>query len=417
MELENFFGKNYHYIWSDNWCLDGDKAWYMAGAMDALFCLDLKLNKTIMIDHIPSDNCLLFRQHPIIMKKNDIIICFPDNGNDIWIYRITEHLWSCISVSNPLGVRISCQKAWFIKDKLYIVALGLKQIIELDLKKQKIDHYYNLSENRCERLAESVLINEYIYTVSSDYPYIYKFNCIEKSLKKYDLSEIDDQFQTICYDGNQFYLSGRNKKIYIWNEETEKLIILDEFPSTFGIWNFSGKYKRLLNCKENLKITSIFLSSVYAGDFIWFIPFQANEILYMRKGTSKINIFRLQEEMQTDYDMSNQLLNAKFLLQYVKSDRYIGLFSLKNKWLIEIDSWKLEYKILNYDLDEKIIQDIKELVFQNMMERDCAYVEYCSDDLKRLLEFCLKEQNSRTIMCKEDKKKDFGKKIYSYVKH
>lgn len=40
MHIKQLLNKNYHYIWSDNWCLDGDKAWLMSETMDILFCLD-----------------------------------------------------------------------------------------------------------------------------------------------------------------------------------------------------------------------------------------------------------------------------------------------------------------------------------------------------------------------------------------
>lgn len=88
METEKIFGINYHYIWSDAWWLEGDNAWFVAGAMDILLCLDCNNNITKLIGEIPSDRVCEFRQHPRCLKKGDIIICLPDRANDIWLLRL-----------------------------------------------------------------------------------------------------------------------------------------------------------------------------------------------------------------------------------------------------------------------------------------------------------------------------------------
>ena len=48
MTLEQYFGESYRYIWSDNWCLDDDRVWFIAGAINILFCLDLNKKETIV---------------------------------------------------------------------------------------------------------------------------------------------------------------------------------------------------------------------------------------------------------------------------------------------------------------------------------------------------------------------------------
>lgn len=247
MHTKQLLNKNYHYIWSDNWCLDGDKAWFMSGTMDVLFCLDRNTKETTWIDSIPLNNKATFRQHPRCLKWKDMIICLPDIGNDIKCYHLSDKLWMNIPVINPLNLRICCSNAWFVQSKLYIVSIGLRQIIELNLETESIDNYYNLSINNDDIISGSLMKDNCIYVVGVSPAVIYKFNCIEKNIKIYDISEIKDQIQTICYDGEKFWLSGKLKKICIWYEETEKITFLDAFPESFKVWNFDGKYKNLLN--------------------------------------------------------------------------------------------------------------------------------------------------------------------------
>lgn len=106
----------------------------------------------------------------------------------------------------------------------------------------------------------------------------------------------------------------------------------------------------------------LFHYSVAIRDYVWFIPFQTNEILYINKNTFEINVFSLIEENHIEENIKKQLLNHKYLLEYVRDNRYIGLFSLKNRWIFEIDSEKLTYEVFDYKLfdTEKIDESLIE---------------------------------------------------------
>ena len=296
MKLEDFLGENYYYFWSDNWCLDDKKIWFMAGAVDFLFCLDTEAKETCLIDKIPSDNLNAFRQHPRCIKIKDSIICLPDNGKDIWFYHISNGQWTNIPLECPEGIRLAYYHAWYIQKRLYVVSYGTKQIVEIDVEKECIKNYYDFPVINDERLVDAVLIDDCIYVASSFPVNIYKFNCSDKSLKIYKLTEIDDQIQTLCFDGNKFWLSGHCRVIYIWKEDTKAITFLNDIPNEFRIWNFSGQYKNLLNYVEKSEEAPLFVSSVSVNNYVWFIPFQTNEILYVDKDTLEIREFYIKEE-------------------------------------------------------------------------------------------------------------------------
>ena len=121
-------------------------------------------------------------------------------------------------------------------------------------------------------------------------------------------------------------------------------------------------YQKLLDIQREAFETPLFLYSVMAYEYIWFIPFQTNEIIYVSKNTYEISIFPLEMEEQTEENIKEQLLGHKYLLEYVRENRYIGLFSLKNKWVFEIDAKNLTYKRMNYKLDGdsafRVLQEI-----------------------------------------------------------
>lgn len=408
-ERQNEYKKN-HYIWSDNWYLDGNKAWFISGTTDILFCLDRNTKETTWIDNIPLSNEDTFRKHSRCLKWKDRIICLPDMGSDIKCYHLSDKSWVSIPVMNPLNVRICCSNAWFVQDRLYIVSIGLRQIIELNIETESIDNYYDLSINNDDIISGSLMKDNCIYVVGISPVVIYKFNCIEKNIKIYDVSEIKDQIQTICYDGEKFWLSGKIKKIYIWYEETGKITFLDAFPESFGVWNFDGKYKNLLNSIDDTMERPLFHYSVAIRDYVWFIPFQTNEILYINKNTFEINVFSLIEENHIEENIKKQLLNHKYLLEYVRDNRYIGLFSLKNRWIFEIDSRELTYEIFDYKLFD--IEKIDERLIRKFWNQLDITLE---QELLKLPFFikAVKEEKNKNLYYK---KNSIGKEIYYYIK-
>lgn len=418
MKIEQFFGENYQYIWSDNWCLDKDKVWFVAGAIDILFCLDRKTNKTLLVDKIPSDTIFALRQHPICIKKEDRIFCFPDIGRDIWCYHINDKSWTSIKINYSENIRIGCERAWIIENEIYVLSSGLNKILEINVSQERIEHYHDLMINHKDRLSESIRIDNCIYTICSKPVKIIKFNCLDKSIKKMELPQIDDSIQTLCFDGAKFWMTGLRKKIYVWEENTNKLECLNHFPEGFGLWNFSGQYADFINKVEERNDVPLFLMSSYVNGSIWLIPFQTNEILYVNKDTYKIEKFHLEDETYTEDNVDMQLLNTKYILLYVESERYIGLFSLKNKWIVEIDTYNLKYKILDYCLDEENIAQLNMLAIQDVLNRTGVYYEEDSKDFEsfnRIIWFDHKERllNPKWKVIPHD----LGDNIYSNIKN
>ncbi len=415
IDLIDFFGKDYSFIWSDNWCIEDDGIWFVAGAIDILFHIDCEKNKVNYAIGIPTGKICTFRGHPRCLKRGDNIYCLPDKGQDIWCFHLAECVWKKIEVQNTQKVRLLCSNAWFFNNRLYIVSIGLGQIIELDLKSERIINQYNLCDKNEIELSGSLLVEHCIYIVGN-YPIsICKFDCLTKEIIIFDLMEIEDKIQTICFDGDRFWLSGRRKKIYIWKEGQKVITTLTNFPYNFGIYNFSGKFKNLINFKENVTDFPIFIASVNTNSYVWFIPFHANQILYIDKKTFEIKEFLLTEEDQTEQNIKTQLLGHKYLLEYVRDSRFIGLFSLKNKWILEIDSYKLSYKVPNYKLSTDYEFQIKECIrlesIAKLYYRDNLIVEGERLELNNFI-YGFLEKCRKDMMFKKSGNSTIGKNIY-----
>ena len=414
-EYEKLFGSNYHFMWSGNWWVEDSYVWFVAGAINILFCMDKENGSLIFAERIPSDRTVDLRLHPICLKQGDSIFCLPDRGEDIWRYYLGNHVWQRIQLENPKQERIICSNAWTVGGNIYIVAIGLGQILELNIETNCIENYYDLVQGNEGAIAGSVLVDDDIYVVGRRPARIYKFNIFNKEIRTYFLQEIQDDLEMICYDGKMFWMSGQKLKIYLWSENGG-VLSLEDFPEDFGIYNFSGKYKSLLNHGANKSEVPLFNAAVYADRYVWFIPFHANEILYVDKETLKIKKFFLEKEEQTEEDMGNQLLGHKYLPQYVIGNRYIGLFSLKNKWVFEIYIHNLKYRILNYTIDTDILRSIDKYILKDYYRHSKSSVENKEHDLASFLKYCLFEENGEIVSAAgEQQQFTTGQKIHGFV--
>lgn len=390
------FKEEKEFIWSDNWYFDNGDIWFVAGDMDILFCIKKGKKEAVYISRVPSKNVHEFRNHPKCIKKDNTIFCFPDEGKFIECYNLQESVWKSVHIDNPKKVRLSCLNIYDVNYKIYLVSIGLRKVIEFDIETKKIDKYYDL---RTKEISGSILVDKNIYIIDSFSSNILKLNCLDKTITRYFLPEINDNIKTICFDGQKFWMSGKKKKLYIWEEDINKISVIDTFPDDFGGDNHYGKYDNL-NEQGKKNEYPLFLYSFVAEDFIWFIPFRANEILYINKNTNEMRCFYLKSEEQTCEEIKAQLLGHKYLLEYVKENRFIGIYSLKNKWIFEIDAKKLTYSILDYKLDEtsisKILSDfLKKESLSFEKEFDLNYFIKCISliDYKK----CRKVSNIKSI--------------------
>lgn len=338
--------KNREFLWCDRWCIEDNLAWAVSGHGNVLFSIDMLTDHckaVVVLSDCSVDN---FRLNSNCIKSNTSIFCMPNYGNCIYCYDLLTNNIKEIEINNPNQVVLGIGDFWVEKGTLWAVSVGLRQVIEIDINEKRICNYYNITDQQDEVLAKSVKQGNCIYIVSASKSIVYEFNTRTKEVKINQLPIINKKLRTISVDENKFWLSGYNREIYLWEKGSSEVKILDQFPTNFGIYNFDGKKKEFLNCLSIEYDTFAFLESVNIGNYIWFIPFQTNQILYVNKNTNRINVFEIEEERENEHSIKieNREMNCKYILQYVYQDRYIGLYSLKNEIVLEIDTKTLGKK-------------------------------------------------------------------------
>lgn len=349
-------------IWADNHWIENENAWLVWSKENILCHFDFKSGKYELLTQIPDTSYSRFRLTPYCMKYHDDVYCMPAYGKSIWIYNTISYRFDEICIHNSSNVLLNMRDFWEYENKIYVVSNGLGQILEIDPVAKKIENYYHLSNSRS--ISKSVKVDTKIYSLYSELGIIYQFDLVTKEIFLYKLPDIRRNVNTFCFDGKNFWLSGFRKEIYVWDKEENKVTILDNFPKEFGIYDFSKETDGVANCITDEYEKSTFAYLTVVEEKVWFIPYCTNKILYVNKYTYQLYVFEIDEERETKESiLERSSLGHKYLLNYVKDNRYIGLFSIKNQSVLEIDSVELKYKYKQFDyhISERLIKECFDL--------------------------------------------------------
>lgn len=391
--------KENQFLWSDNWWTENGVAWFVDGEYNMLFQMDMRTRACSYVAKIPNNGINDFRLNSSCIKINQEVYCLPNRGKYIWIYDLQREKFEKIEIENPNNIALGILNFWRHNDKLVVVSHEKGEIIEINIRTHKVDNYYKIADN----LAECVKINNVIFGVSPTSYKVYSFDLITKERRDYILPYEISGLYTICYDGKNFWLSGSRKAIYLWERDTNTMTILDSLPQNFGIYCYENNRKQLLDCDSQEYSAPTFITSVVTDRDIWFIPFKTNEIVLINKYTHKINLFQIEEEIETELSLARNSFKHKYLLQYVLDKRYIGLFSLKKNCILEIDTQERSFVYNTFFLEEQELERVADVLFLSGV----SFLENIG--LGSLLyKQLVQNRNANKIRIKEN----IGKKIY-----
>lgn len=355
---ENSLQSNGEFLWSDKWTFEDNVAWFVTANVNMLFCMNMADNQYRVVATLPDYLKGGFRRNSNCIKCDDVIFCMPDTGDCVWCFDLNSTEFRKIEILNPQNVRLMISDYWRCENILWAVSRNLKQIIEIDILRQTVIGYHKIADHK-ETIIRSTKFGKYIYVVSALKGRIYEFNTEIKEVRILELPDIRSGLSTISIFEDKFWMSGYKKEIYVWNKKNGRIKVLNQFPSNFGVYNFNNKKNEIIDYEEIEYDAPLFLESIIAGNYIWFIPFQANQILYINRDTYEIKTFDIPEEQENIDSLRTRELKCKYVIQYVRKDRYIGLYSVKNMVLFEIDSKELKVEKIFVTIDvnnlEKII--------------------------------------------------------------
>lgn len=341
---------------SFNWWVENDQAWLIEVNNNILFCIDLKTRVCTQAVYIPDTSLHKYALTPSCMKYNREIWCIPGMGKSIWIYDLDDKTFHSIDLDTP-GRNSIVTKFYIWKETLYIVSLWWNTVIEINLQSKKVEGYHKICEK--DLIGESAMASGSIFMMSRGYDKVYEFDLERKKAKKHMIpNNVKKKFHCICYDEEKIWLSGHRKEVYVWNLKNDSFNTVGGFPSDFGVYDFSKDTDGQLDCITDCYEYSSFLYSVVVGDYVWFIPWQTNKIIYVNKKNYKVSVYEVDEEQEDKKSILSRgdLRQAKYVLEYIREERYIGLYSEKNNRMLEIDTKELKHQWNDYCFSKECIQ-------------------------------------------------------------
>ena len=362
--------KKLMYPWSDNWWIEDNKAWFCGGQIGALFCVDMKTQQCEFVARIPECKFENFRLYSYCIKYMNKVFCLPSIEDNIWIYDIEENTWEKVEMGNSNQVETCLFSQERIRDRVYLYSITGEELYEINLEKKETKRVWNFLQ--CWDFPKYEQVNEGLYCIKNKEVTYFNISGDSKDPIVYKVSDIQTDFTTICYDGTNFWLSGYCKEIYVWNPEKGLIKRITEFPPKFGFYSFKKGEIPKLDCESFMnKECSLFKESIALGKYIWFIPYRSNCLIYVDKETYEVFLLELENEYETKDSIENHFMDHKFLLVYIYENRYVGLYSLKNRCYFEIDTMKLCIRYPDYRLSEESTRAVvKNLVDNKTMFRE-----------------------------------------------
>ena len=336
------------FIWSGyEWSIEDNVAYFVDAEKDILCELDLKTSEcgglAVMPNKLPENFMLNTR----CLKINNEIFCMPCFGDRIWIYNCEDSSFNFIKLKKPERYSLYMEYSWQINDKVVSVSRGLCQVIIIDIKSKQVEYFPIKVLEDDILISNCIRVNTNIYCTSLNSNEIYKFDIESKETYIYSVGDKLEKFSCICFDGEKFWVSGCSRKVYTWDGDSVTNII--NLPEGIRNYNFTTGSEDVVNSDNKECSVQIFCHLEFVKGYIWAIPFRSNLVIYIDKNTLEVKVLHIEGEKETkDSLLKFPRRPFKYFWQYIKNSRYIGIFSLKNNYVIEIDTFSKEANIKNY---------------------------------------------------------------------
>lgn len=352
-------------FWSEHWYIEGNEAWFVGGRVKALFKVDLVKNDCRLISIIPDLDMYKYRSYPGCVKYENKIFCLPYDSDIIWIYNLLQDDWRKINVFNSKKEWIGIWDFWRRGEELWCIAKGVRQVIKINLKKESVEQYWDISQLPDELIGGSIMVGNDIFIVSHTRSQIYIFNICSHQIKLCIIPDIGDKLSTITFDGKNFLLCGYRKAVYLWNREQNTMRIITEFPDKFGTYSKEGETKEFWDHEA--------LAFFYAkcmGENIFFLPLRVNQVLYFNKNTYEAHSLEIQGEDEMPQELKNEArpMKDKYSFEYIRENRFLGVYSFKNQIVFEIDTLKMEVIHRKIDIKDEDINLLQKKDVLNCIE-------------------------------------------------
>jgi hypothetical protein len=376
--------------------------WFLSMERSELFCLNTENNCMSYISTVP-DADGNWRWNSLCIRVKNAIICVPYNGEFIWKYDMDRAEWDAIHCDDGEN-EYYCTQLWEKEGKVYIYSKKRYEIWVLDVENNSLDIRALDTEKESNRYGEICIYDDGFLVPLTNTPSICIYDRNMNLITEKALLSTGYGNNICVYSEGYIWLAGYTKNIIKINLSSMEETIL-HLPSDFGIYSLGVPEEDRKDSDKSFVDTNyikskypLFMKGLYAGGKIWFVPLFSNKLVYVDVSSNEVSCFEIEHETENKLSMNNRIICGKYLLEYVENERYIGLFSIKNEWIVEIDAYDMTYKIKEYDMD---------LRTYSFLHQACGYREL---PVEETIEYGLQTFIEDTLC----PKRKFAKEIASY---
>lgn len=344
------------FIASDGWFIDKKEAYFVGMITGALFKVDFVQNVCEKVCD-PIKKNILKREYGKCIKYDDKLIVIPYIGKDIGFYHFMNDSINFLEIE--CNTELWCLNARLIGDNLFVFSKGTQEIVVIDVREERI--------KKRSRIPCGDTDVGFVYDDDKRFLMIERKKnlLLEYSFESEEFNELKeikstDRLHCMVSDGDKLWIFGNMRSFVLYDFENEEY--LDLFPKDYGIYVSDSN---MIDYSFDDNKNPIIHDCIYLNGIIWCIPFQTNLILGISKDMRRI--IRFDDEQETSMTMYNRSLNHRYLVEYVRESRYIGLYSLREDCLYEIDTVDLRMYKKNIDITNGAILTYNDHLF---MEND-----------------------------------------------
>lgn len=290
---------------------------------NAMCKADLENNEVDIIDIFPNiasdertaytgmfkyKNYFLFSQHPKV-------------GTGILVYNIIESKFSMLTSKD---VRFYANDVFTFGEALYIVSKAKAEIYKVDFTDfsvKRIGYKIRLVENETN-VGEVVRRGNYIFIPFNTNRIVLVFDMLTETFRFYEFPENIPVITTMSFFDDNWWITGVDKKIYVWNMEANTISENIDFPCNIKLF-YSGE--------------TWFGNSFIYKNILWLFPVYADGILKYNILTKKLEKFGIpgEEEMEGVLEDGRFFVSKYGMVRRLNSE--VFFLSSKTRILYELN--------------------------------------------------------------------------------
>lgn len=336
--------------------------WFIGSYYNALFHLDLNtMECRLFAEFIYDQRVTIYKYFSCCLKYINNIFIFPYFSDEsIRVIDIESKNIKRIEIDNVNKQVIGIARVYQEGTRLYAVALGLNEILEIDGINFKLLNRYPFQEVSKSMYGNCYFHEKKIYIFWEYTNRIIEFDLVTKNIKEYNVPIIENGVYTFGFVGDKACLASKEKRLYLWDMEKNEIVCIKKFPNGFGYYMRENDDKYYLDTKYNMGVS---FDCIEIYNKTWLIPHEGNFIMWMSlENVDLLSIFENEENyvFQADYFLKSKQYAIKYCTMYTRDNRYIGFYSFLSNSFYEIDSRENTIKKLNIKIEkksDKIIND------------------------------------------------------------